>query len=175
MSEQIASIKASHRGGLVAGSLLIVAGLFSLASLLFPQINLELYILLVLGICFLAWGSIIRKGGLMIPGGILTGLGAGTILVGNLSIRLQEPVTGGIFILCFAGGFALITLFTALFASRAILWPLFPAGFMALFGGALLFQATGLFNFLHAINFGWPVMLIAVGLYLILRRRGMQN
>jgi hypothetical protein len=126
-----------------------------------------------LGLIFLVWGIGARTVGLLVPGGILSGIGFGVFLVGGPLSGIGDPVTGGVFMLCFALGWALITLLSPL-AGKLHWWPLIPGGVMALFGGALLAGSAGL-QALNLVGKAWPLALIAGGLYLILRWRASQE
>jgi len=163
-----------RHGGLFAGVVLILIGLSSLLAILYPTIDFDRYFLLLLGIIFLAWGSLRSTRGLLIPGGILTGLGAAVLLTSGIYSQFTNPVDGGIFLLVFAGGWLLIPLFTALFARPVMWWPTIPAAFMAVFGVALLASSLDP-QVLDYLNKGWPLILIVIGLYLILRHREMQH
>jgi hypothetical protein len=153
-------------GGLI---LILIGGLALLAQ--FVDIS-GLYVLPVLSACFLVWGILSRQTGLVIPGGILGGIGLGAFLVEGPFAYLGDPATGGVFMLAFACGWALITL-VSIYTNRngrPSLWPLIPGGIMAAIGAILLAGGKAL-TMLNWLNFGWPVILIAVGLYLILRRK----
>ena len=163
-----------RHGGLLAGIILILIGLSSLLAILYPTIDFDRYFLLLLGIIFLTWGSLRSTRGLLIPGGILTGLGAAVLLTSGIYSQFTNPVDGGIFLLVFAGGWLLIPLFTALFARPVMWWPTIPAAFMAVFGVALLASSLDP-QVLDYLNKGWPLILIVIGLYLILRHREMQH
>jgi hypothetical protein len=172
MSEQFAAtlITQNRRyGGIVGGAILIAIGLFALLQQ-FTQVNWGLYFLPFLALIFLTAGIVERRPGLLIPGGILTGIGAGSILVqSSLFASLGDPARGGLFMLTFAAGWAVITAASFLIG-KLMLWPLIPGGFMAFFGLALLAGQPGL-QFLTVFGYFWPVVLIAFGLYLVLRRR----
>lgn len=153
-------------GGII---LILIGGLALLAQ--FVDFN-GLFILPALSVCFLAWGILSRQTGLIIPGGILGGIGLGAFLVEGPFANLGDPATGGVFMLAFACGWALITL-VSLYTNRngrPSLWPLIPGGIMAAIGAILLAGGKAL-TVLNWLNFGWPVVLIAVGLYLIFRRK----
>ncbi len=172
MSEQMVTTQRNENrrhSGVVGGAILISIGLFTLIQQ-FVQIHWGLYFLPFLALIFLVAGIVGRRPGLLIPGGILAGIGAGAILVqGGLFGALTEPLRGGLFMLAFAAGWAVITAASFLIG-KLMLWPLIPGGFMAFFGLALLAGQPGL-QFLAAFGYFWPVILIAAGLYLILRRR----
>lgn len=129
---------------------------------------------LALGLFFLVWGSVNRKIGFLIPGGILTGIGAGAVLLEGPFNGLEGETAGGLFLLTFALGWALITLTSALFVRKVAWWPLIPGGIMAFIGGALLI-GDPMTTVLEYAGQGWPIVLIAIGLYLILWRKGLQE
>ena len=172
MSEQMVTTQRTENrrhSGIAGGAILISIGLFTLIQQ-FVHVEWGLYFLPFLAFIFLVAGMVGRRPGLLIPGGILAGIGAGAILVqGSLFGAMTEPVRGGLFMLTFAAGWAVITAASFLIG-KLMLWPLIPGGFMAFFGLALLAGQPGL-QFLTAFGYFWPVILIAAGLYLILRRR----
>lgn len=157
-----------RRNQWVGGVILITIGLFLLASEVF-QPDWGAAIPLGLGLIFLLWGSLVRKVGLLIPGGILSGIGVGALLIEGPFSALAEATSGGLFLLCFAGGWALITVTSALFTHKTAWWALIPGGILALFGGALLIGGPAL-RALELLGQGWPIILILVGLYLVFVR-----
>ena len=156
------------RGGLVWGVILISIGLYAFVQQVF-HLDFGLYFLPLLAFIFLLAGILGRKYGLLIPGGILAGLGVGTLLVEGPFKYLSDQPSSGVFMLAFAAGWLLITL-TALLIGRVMLWPLIPGAFLGLFGIVLLAGETGM-RALELFGQGWPIILIAIGLYLVLRRR----
>jgi hypothetical protein len=158
----------------VGGAILIAIGLMALVQQFFP-INSGLYFLPMLAVVFLAAGIVGRRPGFLIPGGILAGIGAGVILMdGPFSyMKDQDPARGGVFMLAFAGGWLLINL-ASLLTGRLMLWPLIPAAFMGVVGLGLTAGEAGL-QFLQLAGVGWPVVLIALGLYLVFRRRELRK
>jgi len=92
----------------------------------------------------------------IIPGGVLVTLA----LVAGLD-DIEGFDTGGVFFLGLAGTFALVA---ALPTGRgAMRWALYPAAILGVMGLLLLV------GFTRAINYIWPVALIAVGGFLLLR------
>ena len=154
---------------IVAGLALIVIGLVALAAQFIDSPNLGLLVLPTLAIIFLAWGLITRTFGFIIPGGILAGIGLGAILVQSDLTSQHELMQGGVFMLAFAGGWALITLLSVFTTDRLQWWPLIPAGIMAIIGALLLAGEAGL-KVLELSEYIWPIALIVVGLAIILRR-----
>jgi hypothetical protein len=158
-----------RRSGL-GGIILIAIGALFLAGELMPSMLIGQYLLLTLGVVFLAWGIVTRKGGLLIPGSILSGLGTGVVILTRSQAYLQAPADGGVMVTCLALGFAAITLLTALFAERTHWWALIPASVLGLVGSSLLLGDENLSNlvFLGQI---WPLFLIILGVALLFKRR----
>ena len=161
----------------IGGVLLIVTGLFFLLNQFFDLPGLDslaIYFVLALGLFFLAWGVVSREDGLMIPGGILTGIGLGIALIaGPLEIADGEA-SGGVFMGAFALGWVLITVFTALFTDETHWWPLIPGAIMALISGALL--VSGPFAVaLEWLGKLWPLALIAGGIAVLLGARKLSS
>jgi CDP-diglyceride synthetase len=162
--------RASNERRWIPGLVLIVIGVLALVGQ-FVQTDLwGILILPVMGIGFLVWGLVTRRAGLLIPGGILSGLGLGVVLTeGPLLHVAGEDAQGAIIMLCFAAGWALITLLSVLFTEQKMWWPLIPGAIMAFVGVALLAGSAGL-QALELLGKVWPVFLIAFGLYLLLMR-----
>ena len=161
-----------RRGGVVGGAILITIGLFALLQQ-FVRFDTGLFFLPLLALVFLVAGIMGRRPGLIIPGGILAGIGAGAILVQGAFAYLADPARGGVFMLAFSAGWLLITL-ASLLVGRLMLWPLIPGAFMAVIGLALTAGETGL-QFLQLAGVGWPIILIALGIYLVFRRKELQK
>jgi hypothetical protein len=156
------------RNDLIWGIILVGIGLLALADQ-FINIhwgNWGVLFLPALGGGFLLWGILSRQAGLIIPGGIISGIGWGAALITGPLSNLDGDYEGGIFMLTFALGWALITLLTAVFTSKTHWWPLIPGGIMALIGGGILFGGI----FLQTLTFIgkiWPVFLILLGIYVL--------
>jgi hypothetical protein len=148
---------------IVAGIILV---LFGAATLLQRWLDIGNYIVLLLGIGMMIWGSVSRRTGLIIPGGVLTGIGLGILAIQG---PWQFPVgdQNGIFLLCFALGWFLITFLTAIFTFTQW-WALIPGGIMALIGGGIL-VTNGAIRWLD-LNLVYAIILIVIGLVLLLFR-----
>lgn len=157
-------------GGIVAGIILIACGLVSLA-VRFTSLQPTMYPL-ILGVIFLAAGLLTRKSGLLIPGGILTGLFAGVTLMFGPFAHLPEPANAGIFLAAFAGGWVLISLLSLYTEGlrKWWSWPLYPAVVIGLIATALLAGEPYLSG-LQFLGYIWPAFLIAGGLYLVVKQR----
>jgi uncharacterized membrane protein (UPF0136 family) len=107
---------------------------------------------------------VVRHAGLMIAGGILSGLGLGLLLV----TRHVFPETGsaGIIILALGAGFLVISPLSMLFSNRTQLWPLLPGSLLALIGMLLLIGSVGL-DILSWARSLWPLILIVLGGYFL--------
>ncbi len=165
------------RNELVAGILLVVIGLLFFAQQFIDLPGLEtmgIYFVLGLGLFFLTWGIIAREGGLIIPGGILSGIGLGIVLVTGRFGFGDDLQSGGVFMGAFALGWLLITILTAVFTTETQWWALIPAAIMALISGALLIEGPFLF-LLEWLGKLWPLALIAGGIAIILGARKMSG
>ena len=166
-----------NRNQWIAGGLLIVIGLFFFLNEFFelPGLeNLAIYFVLGLGLFFLAWGVISREAGFMIPGGILTGIGLGIVLVAGPFEFEDGDLSGGVFMGAFALGWVLITIFTAVFSDETHWWALIPAAIMALISAALLVEGP----FMVALDWLgklWPLALIVGGIAVLLGARKISN
>ena len=155
----------------IGGLFLLGLGLFFLLDRFFnlPDLgNLAVYFLAALGVAFLFAGVLRREAGLMIPGGILTGLGLGVVLASGQFVFLGGDQQGAVFMAAFAFGWLLITLFTAVFTDETHWWPLIPGGIMALISASLLFE--GQFgNLFSLFAFVGPLLLIGLGLIVLFK------
>lgn len=162
------------RQNYITGAALVLIGLFLFAGQFIKAEWLGLAILPGLGAIFLAWGLISRNFGLIIPGGILSGLGAGILLIETRFTMIDEVNKGGVVMLSFAAGWLLITLLSGPVSGKVEFWPLIPGAIIGLAGGALLTGGMAL-EVLNLAGKSWPLGLIVVGLYLILWRKGFQS
>jgi hypothetical protein len=160
--------------GWIVGLFLIVTGILALLPR-YVDMPGQLF-LAGLSALFLIWGLAVRNTGLLIPGGILAGIAAGATLVEGPFQAAADPAKGGIFLMAFAAGWILISLLSLYTDGirKWAYWPLFPAGGLILVGGLLASGEPGL-RVLEVAGQGWPIILIAIGAYLVLRRRGVQT
>lgn len=155
----------------IGGLFLLGLGLYFLLDQFFnlPNLgNLALYFLAALGGAFLVAGVLRREAGLMIPGGILTGLGLGVVLVSGRFAFLNGDQQGAVFMAAFAFGWLLITVFTAVFTAETQWWPLIPGGIMALISASLFFEGQ-LGNVMNLFAVAGPLLLIGLGLFVLLK------
>ena len=155
------------RNRATGGILLIAVGLLLLAGQI---IHIDNLFLPALAVIFILASIAQRNPGLMIPGGILMGIGVGSFLTENVFFAMAEPARGGLFLVSLAGGFALITVLSTVFTKQSQTWALFPATIIGLIGGALLIGGSAM-NVLALLGQIWPVFLIRGGLMLLVQRR----
>ena len=153
-------------GAYVGALLLIVIGLVALAANLGGDKYIYEAIPLVIGIVFFIAYASTRQYGLLVPAGILSGLGAGLLASSAFNATDQQAapyLVDGI-------GLGFLSIFVIdLIVTRtaARWWPLVPGGVMVVVGsGATLTrqEVTDLFGI-------WvPVLLIGLGVSLLLSR-----
>lgn len=168
MSPEKTNIFHARRNRILSGLVLILLGGLFLVNQMVEIPAVGKLFLPGLGVLFLIWGVITRTGGLLIPGGILTGIGTGVYLMEALPLEGEkEP---GVFLLAFGGGFVLITLLSLVFSTEKHGWALIPGGILAAIGAALSLGGAAM-DVLEMVGKLWPAALILVGIWVILRRR----
>jgi hypothetical protein len=150
------------RSGWLPGVILIVVGatLFAVQLL---HLDADV-VVLIIGLVFASAFAVTRRYGLLIAAGILTGLGVGIVLedVGFAG----EPAMLGLG-LGFLAIFAVDAL-TSGARERGRWWPLIPGTIITVIAGARgTFGPQGA----RAIEQGWPILLVALGAWLLLRDR----
>lgn len=147
---------------------LVALGILFLA---FQFVDFEGYLVLpALGIGFIAWAILGSKKGLLIPGGILSGIALGVIMSESvLASRLGGDTDGALFMLGFSAGWFVITAFTLLFFNDYQWWPMIPGTIMGLIGVGILTDGVLLDLLGYAGRF-WPVILIVIGLSIVLKQ-----
>ena len=154
--------KPERRGSLTGGLVLIALGLAFLAMQFFEQIGGSV-VLLSLGAAFLTAHLIYRVYGLLIPGCILLGLGAGLLAEETALVpAISEPVVVGLGI-----GFMLIWVIDRVFTRRGprgSWWPLIPGSILLLVG-----IAESLGNVEDVFPFVLGAGLVILGVIVIVR------
>jgi len=148
--------------GWLPGVILIVVGV-TLFAVQLLRLDADV-IVVVIGLVFATAYAGTRRYGLLIPAGILTGLGTG-ILLEDFGARGEPVVLGlGLGFLAIYG----VDLLTSGAREPGRWWPLIPGAILTVIAGA-----SGAFGVEgeRAIAQGWPILLIAVGAWLLLRRR----
>jgi len=107
--------------------------------------------------------AVTRRYGLLVPGGILSGLGLGIIWQEQV---LQDA--GGAVLVGLGAGFLSIYLIDAFVRrSRALWWPIIPGGITLTIG---LMLEAGPGGTLVAVAPLWPIVVIAIGAALVLHQ-----
>jgi hypothetical protein len=159
----------TERNRYVGGIVLILLGVF----LLIGQVtswNMSWLVLAALAAIFLVWGLVVRTFGLVIPGSILAGIALGVALTGTVFPVIDGAHASSVFLLSFAAGWGLMALLSVFTNGGFRWWPLIPGGILALVGLALLAGPNSLFLLTYA-SYLWPLVLIGVGIFILLRRR----
>lgn len=118
----------------------------------------------------IAIGSVRRESAWFIPGGILAGVGLGDYLTeaSPLAARLGEDAGSGVFLLAFALGWVGVFALSKRLGDVPNTWALIPALMMSVIGTLLLSAGFGE-RALEAAGYLWPLALVALGGYLVLR------
>jgi len=151
-------------GGLAVGAAVIAIGVFLLLAQNVQDFGT--WIPLLVGLLFLAAGVRRRAYGLLVAGGVISGVGVGVVL----QQAVDDPWDGAISLLSLAAGFASIWVLGRLLRiPENHPWPLIPAAIIAIIAGLQLTEAE-----LGGAIEWWPLIIIAIGLLIImsaLRRR----
>lgn len=118
----------------------------------------------LIGSGFLLGYALTRSYGLLVPGGIMTGLGLGILAEGVWAPR-------GSVLIGLGAGFLAISVVERLAhpSGRTAWWPVIPGGVLLLVGAL---QAAGETGLLALLTRWWPAALVAAGLWLLLPRPG---
>lgn len=147
-------------GSWVGGAILIGIGLAFLAGQLIP--NAGNFIVLAIGLTFLAAFAVTREYGFLVPGGIVSGVGAGVVIASEM----PGAEGGALFMLAIGSGFIAIWVIGLIFhVPENHPWPLIPGLIMGGIGAASLAGT----RYAEIGRLGWPIALIALGAALLLR------
>lgn len=144
--------------------LLVVASLALLNR--YVPVRSEALILPLLGVGFIAWAALARAPSLLVPGGVLLGVGSGIWLQRFYGLGGGSGSGQALFLGCLAGGFLLITLLSLIFFRARVLWPLWPAAFIAL-AGVIRLMGSAWQEYLWRIQPYWPFALLIIAIWLL--------
>lgn len=150
----------NRRGRLVAGGVLLVVACAALAAPYLPPGLAGRAFLPFLGVAFVVWAALSRACGLLVPGGVLLGVGVGA--------WLQASYGPAAFLFSLAGGFLSISVLSLLIfgAKHRTWWTVFPAGGLVL-AGIVVGGGSTVREALRTMQGYWPYALIVVALALI--------
>ncbi|HEX2100519.1 MAG TPA: hypothetical protein VHF69_07640, partial [Candidatus Synoicihabitans sp.] len=127
-------------------------------------VNLGLVAPSLLGLGFILWSWLARQPGFLVPGGVLTGVGAG--LLAERWLTSGYAIDRAAFFACFAAGWGSITWFSHIGFRRRVRWPLIPAAVMV---AIALFHLGGadFRTFWRTVSPWWPLVLLVLGAWLV--------
>ena len=152
---------APHHGA--TGVALITIGAIALiASFIKPGL-VGLLFLPMLSLAFILWGLTTRNPRLLIPGGILGGIGVGTLLTQTIYLKQSHDLafTGGVILLSMAAGFLVIIPLERFINPQWARWEIVPGLVLGAMGGGLLIGPVR--DVLATAGKFWPLALIVLG------------
>ena len=144
-----------RQSSLVAGAILILLGV-GFFALQFMQGFGEAVIFFLIGGAFMVGYLFRRAYGLLIPGGILLGLGLGS--VGESTFQSFGDIQG----IGLGVGFVSIYVIHLIYVGKSHWWPLIPGGILIVTGFASASKDVE-----RLLSIGWPLILIFVGLLIL--------
>ena len=162
---EVAQGSGSGRDRMVFAVVLIAVGVIGLITQIWePKADLGGWVVAIIGLGFLGAFLYTRQYGYLVPGGIMTGLGAGIVISQAVSWASSEG-EGRAVVLGLGLGFIAIWLIGAVMsAAQNHWWPFVPGTILTVVGAALLVggQAVDLLDY-------WGVAVVAIGLFILWR------
>ena len=164
MSEVTPQAGSRPRDRMAMAVVLIVVGAVGLAAQVFDlTADMGGWITLLIGVFCLMAFAFRRQYVYLVPGGIMTGLGAGIVIAQSLAVADEQ--TGGVIVLGLGLGFLSIWVIGSItHVERHHWWPIIPGGILAVIGSALLIggQAVSLLDY-------WGLAIVGIGLIVLWR------
>lgn len=140
----------------------------------FTFLNFLFAISLATGSVFILWGMINKQLGLIMPGLLVSTIGAGVFFAWSHHDSNKGLQETGTMLVWFALGWILITVISRIYSNKFVWWPLIPGGVLTMVGTGLYIggnpgNALGFFQNTGSIG------LIMFGVYLILLKYGMNK
>ena len=146
-------------------------GALMLVDRVWEHVGISEVTLLALGVLAFVWGCVARWLTPLAVGSVMTGLGTGVVLAANAPDSRGAMVQGGLFLLSFASGWAVLALTSTLIAVPTQRWAWIPAATLATLGTALLLGSGGQV-LLDVLAWAMPIVLVVGALsYLLVRGR----
>ena len=152
------------------GVVLLVVALVAILKRNVP-LSSEKLVLPQLGIGFIVWAVVGRVSGFLSPGGILSGIGLGFWLQRFYGLGAGTGAGQALYLGCLALGFLLITLLSLLCFRSRVVWPLWPASFIAL-AAVVRLMGSGWQEYGWRIQPYWPFAVLVIALWLLFSSRG---
>jgi hypothetical protein len=133
-------------------------GALMLVDRVWKHVGINEGALLALGDLAFVWGFVARWLTPLAVGSVMTGLGTG-VLAANAPDSRGAMVQGGLFLLSFASGWALLALTSTLIAVPIQRWAWIPAAALATLGTALLLGSGGQV-LLDVVAWAMPIVLV---------------
>lgn len=154
-------MKNERRGQIIAGIILILAGLSISGLRLFTGVHQNSFMLLLGGL-FIAAYFYKDSYGLLIPGCIIFGLGLSASKFAFARNFSQFNSLG------LGLGFFGIYIIDRIYKGKTAWWPLIPGSILTLVG-----LSSSPFNLWRLFQIGWPIALIGLGLWIIASSTGL--
>lgn len=132
------------------------------------------FLSLAVGIVLLAWGLERRKLALILPGVIISTVGAGVYFGWSNPESPGGLQKTGVMLVWFAFGWVMITVLSRIIDKRFIWWPLIPGGILLMVGSGLYIGGNPE-NALGFLGNTGSIGLILIGIYLIFLKFGMKR
>jgi hypothetical protein len=126
----------------------------------------DVLVLPFLGTAFIGWSVFGRLPGLLTPGGVLLGVGSGIWAQRFYGLGGGSHSGQAVFLGCMAVGFLLITLCSLVFFRARVLWPLWPAAFIAL-AAVMRLMGSAWQEYLWRVLPYWPFALLVIAIWLL--------
>jgi hypothetical protein len=161
----------THRAGrtprdqFVFAIVLIAVGIVGLATQVWkPTGDIGGWIVLLIGLGLLGGFIYSREVGYLIPGGIMSGLGAGIIVSQGITFASGQGEGGAVVLGLGLGFLSIWAIGAAVKLAQHHWWPLIPGGILTVVGGALLIGGTAI----DMLDY-WGVAVVAIGLFILWR------
>lgn len=160
----------SQTWAMLPGAVLIGLGVMLFAAERVPEGYESLTVIAGIGLILVVVALVTRAYGVLIPGGLMTGIGLGVSAVENLTVEglaAAGVILGGIGL-----GFVLVYLLDRLFLRASNAWPMIPA-VLLIGGGAVFYFAARAGVGAEAqevLNLVWAALLIGFGLWILVRQ-----
>jgi hypothetical protein len=145
------------------GVTLILCGI---AAILFRQLGIDAYLVILASAGLLAFGSARKLTALIVIGCLLSGAGPG-ILVYAGAWNIPPEFQKGLYMLCIALSWFLIPIFTSLFTPRAYWLALVPGAISVILAGAFLVTNNPWSIQVFSLGGSFATLIIAIDLILI--------